>query len=223
MTIQELETEPLTPALAYIIGMVFPLYKEKTDHSGKKYITGCVNHNDVTDAELAIHFKAVLELVGKYNLNIAIKNNKMSDFSISSKKGFSVLIENTNTSLAESIRILTKRVTDIRDCSDNNIKLEFMKACFDGRGSWDTTLHTFSVDCDRYNDNPNKVAYERQDLIKSIFDDYRISVQINRRAPDHKKNDQLRIRLVSIQNFLDVVGLYSAARLNILRKGLKEL
>ena len=49
------------------------------------------------------------------------------------------------------------------------MKKAFARGCFDGRSSFDTTMHFLALDTDR--------IYSRQDLIKSIFEQLKISLQ----------------------------------------------
>ena len=217
MNIRELEKAEMNEALAYALGLIYPLYKEKKLNS-KEYILGCVNHNPgkVTQNELNKHYLAVYKLFQTYMGNTApmIKTNKTSEYSISTKEGFTVLIEKTGITKAECLEILTKKVKEIK-VSSEDIKREFVKGCFDGRASWDTTAHYFSIDVDR--------EYERQDLVTEIIECFGIEINKNRRAWEHKKNDQLRIKPDTLENFMSNVGMYSACRVNIVEKAMQLL
>lgn len=66
MTIIELADVELSEGVAYLVGLLFPLLIDKqeiidTFHK-RKYIAGCVNHNDVSNEDLAYHFKEVFNL-----------------------------------------------------------------------------------------------------------------------------------------------------------------
>src|SRR5574344_704936 len=218
MRISKIESAELSPAICYIIGLVYPLTKEK-DYENHKYIIGSINNNVnmITDEELAVHFHTILNIFQKENLDIdCLKNNKCRDFgfSISAKKGFSVVIDATNYTSKDIQEVLTKKVREIKN-SPEKYKKEFAKGCFDGRGSWDTTAKYFSVDVDR--------NHSKQDLIESVFTDLDIELNKNQRAIDHQKNDQLRIKPTSIKKYLDEIGTYSIARKIILENGIKTL
>lgn len=215
ISIDEIKVTNMTEGLSYVVGLCLPLYKEK-EFNNKKYLIGSVNHNTVNEENIAVHFKEILGLLKKSNLNsICLLNNKNStSFSISTKKGFSVLIENTNISKAESMEILITKFKEIINSSDE-CKKSFLRAIFDSRGSWDNSRHYFSVDVDR--------NHKLQSSIQSLFRSFDIEVELNQRAPDYPKNDQLRIRPRSVNVFLNKIGLYSIERKIILQKGIKEI
>lgn len=215
MTITELKTAELNQGLAYTLGLIYPLYKTGQDKNGKSFIKGCVNYNTVTEEDLAEHFKFVINFLSENNLdNIDVKANKQADYSISPKKGFSILIWNENKTESECLKVLTQRVKDIKESNNDEIKKAFMRGCFDGRSSFDTTMHFLALDTDR--------VYERQDLIKSIFDDLDIDLNLNRRAPDHPKNDQIRLKPQSLSKYMIEVDLYSKVRKQAVINYIKE-
>lgn len=217
MNIYELENHEMNLALAYALGLMYPLYKEKKLNE-KEYILGCVNHNSgmITQNEINAHYIAIRELFNKYigaNV-IELKTNKCTDYRISSKEGFSVLIEKTGVSKEKCIEIMTKRVEEIKESSDD-IKKEFVKGCFDGRASWDKTAHLLSIDVDR--------DYNRQDLIRDIVVSLGIDLNINRRVKNHPKHDQLRIKRNSLRYFMDNINFYSICRANIVNNAINSI
>lgn len=228
MTIIELADVELSEGVAYLVGLLFPLLIDKqeiidTFHK-RKYIAGCVNHNDVSNEDLAYHFKEVFNLFKRCNLNkVDIKNNakdpaKKFDFSCSPKKGFTCLIETTGVSIEITERILREKVDAIKNSTAENRRM-FTRACFDGRGSWDSTLHMFSVDIDRK--ERRRDQFLLQQISESVIGEK--SIQLNQREWNHKKHDQMRIRKDFIRTFLNNVGLYSIARKNILLNGLANI
>ncbi len=81
MTINELAQTNMSEGLAYLIGLTFPLLTDKEEivdkFHNRKYVGGCVNHNEVSDEDKAIHFQCVLRLFASCDiLNVTIKNNK---------------------------------------------------------------------------------------------------------------------------------------------------
>lgn len=216
MNIKELQNAQMNKALAYALGLMYPLYKEK-ELNAREYILGCVNHNPgkVTQDELNKHLRDVYKMFKECMGSSApeIKTNKTVEYTISPKAGFTVLVEKTGVSETECIKILTQKVEEIKK-SSSEIKKEFVKGCFDGRSSWDTTAHYLSIDVDR--------VYERQDLVIEIIESLGIVINNNRRDADHKKNDQIRIKPDSLDYFMSNIGLYSACRTNIVESA-KEL
>ena len=232
MTIYQLASSPITEPVAYVLGLVFPLFIDKKEvfdkFNGKKYAAGCVNYNSnmVTDSALAEHFRIVNNLCKKIDCQIKTNGKdkyRVNDFSCSPKKGFSCLIDTTGVSKEQCEIIFRNLVKDIKVSDNFKLKSTFIRACFDGRGSWDTTLHCFSVDIDRK--VPDKTKRCDQFLIKSICDSVLCgdAVQINQRDWVHKKNDQLRIRKNYLRKFLTSVDLYSIARKQILMNGLNDI
>lgn len=217
MTILELEQASMNPGLAYALGLIYPLYKEKV-LNGCEYILGSVNHNSgkVSQSQLADHYKAVFELFAKNNLSTALtlKTNKCPEYTITAKEGFTVLIDKTNVDKEQCLDILTKKVKDI-SISNKTIKTEFVKGCFDGRSSFDTTYHFLALDVDR--------NYERQDLIIEITQSLQIELNVNRREINHAKNDQIRIKPTNILYYITNIGTYSSCRKQIIEKALHTL
>jgi hypothetical protein len=217
MTIDELYQIKVNKAVAYIVGLIFPLYKNVM-FDGKDCIAGCVNHNSnmITPTELASHYNSVYNLI---NSEIGIDNvvlvaNKNEINNVSPKEGFSVLIDKTGKTDKYCLDVLTNITNNIlKESSD--IRKEFVKGCFDGRSSWDTTAHYLSIDVDR--------DYSRQDLIEKVILLEGIKVNINRRELNHPKNDQIRIKVDSIKKFISNIGLYSTCRLTLVNHGISKL
>lgn len=212
MNIKELEQTQMNNALAYTLGLIFPLYKELTLDNENSFILGCVNHNagKVTQEEILKHYIAVCRLFNMYygDKGPQIKANKTEEYTISPKLGFSVLVEKNGVSKNECIDILTKKVEVICNSSEV-IKKEFIKGCFDGRASFDTTYNYLSIDVDR--------DYKRQDLIINIIEKIGLEINNNRRKDNYEKNDQIRIKPKSLNKFMSIVGLYSVCRERIIK------
>lgn len=207
MTILELESFEINSGISYILGLIFPLYKTGSNNESEEFIKGCINYNSISEEELANHFKLVMNFLEENKIdNIDIKANKQPDFSISPKKGFSVLIWKESLSDEDCIKILTKKIIEIKESNNIEVKKTFAKGCFDGRSSFDTTYHCLSIDTDQ--------IYDRQDLIKSIFDDLEISLNLNRRAINYGKNDQLRIMPKFLEKYIKDINLFSYFRKN---------
>ena len=226
MTINELAQTKMSEGLAYLIGLLYPLLTDKKEivdkFHNRKYIGGNVNHNEVSVEDIAAHFNSVLKLFANCNLtNIIIKNNKKDpaqkkDFSCSSKMGFTCLVETTGVGINNTESILKKKVQEI-EVADIDTRKAFVRGFFDGRGSWDNTLHMFSVDVDR---NPSRTRW-LQKICESVIGDG--SVQLNLRESNHPKNDQMRIRKNYLRRFLTSVGLFSVARKDILENHVMKL
>ena len=167
----------------------------------------------VTDENLTNHYKEIRKLTNSDSItkSVEIKDNKVNK--INKKRGFSILIDKTGYTDDECINILLDKTKEIANASDD-IKREFVRGCFDGRGSWDTTMRCLSVDVDR--------DYDKQNLIADIIESLGITVNINRRDIDHKKNDQIRIKKESVKDYIDNVGFYSVCRKKQIENGIAD-
>ena len=47
MTILELDDIKLNQGIAYVLGLIYPLYKTGKDNNGNEFIKGCVNYNSI--------------------------------------------------------------------------------------------------------------------------------------------------------------------------------
>lgn len=212
MNISELESCSINPAVAYILGLVYPLYKEK-DILTKSFLVGAINHQPgmINDEDLAVHFKSVKDLFDKElgDSKVQITANQTDKYSVSSKAGFSILIEKTNVSKNECLEILDKKIQELK-LSDIVNRIHFVRGCFDGRSSFDTTTHYISIDVDR-----DEI---RQNQIEEIINSVGLDVNINRRGEGHPKNDQIRIQKNCGEKFMKTIGFYSKRRTDIVNK-----
>lgn len=212
MDIRDLEECNINPAVAYILGLIYPLYKEKTILS-KSFLVGAINHQPgmISDEDLAEHFKRVKDLFDKYleNNYVQISANQTNEYSVSPKAGFSILIEKTNATKDECLDILDDKIQDLKLC-DDECRKHFVRGCFDGRSSFDTTTHYISVDVDR--------DELRQNQIEEIINSVGIDVNINRRGEGHPKNDQIRVQKNCGEKFMRIIGFYSKRRTDIVNK-----
>ena len=196
---------PLSNSKAYLLGLIVPLLKEIPDKGMKSYVVGQVSHNPnkIDDAQLLSHFKSIVEMCNNDQVEFLIKDNtfKIGSSSISSKVGFSVILEN-------DVKKVDKQLTDLLVDSINwdleHIKM-LIRGFFDGRSSVDTTYGYLSLDVDR--------NYEKQDEIKNIINTLGIEVNINKRTKDHSKKDQIRIARKDKDNYITLVGFFSVVRL----------
>lgn len=214
MKASEFINSGITPATAYIIGLALPLYKEKLLRD-RTYIIGAVNHNAnmITEEEIALHFMSVNSLFEEYLPNAddsLIYNQSPIYGTIQPKKGFSVIIEkdvDIYSNLVECSKQILYKPEDIR--------VAFVKGCFDGRSSFDTSRHYLSIDVDR--------DHDMQEIIKGIINSLGIFVNLNQREYDHPKNDQVRIEPHSLGKFMMKVGFYSERRRKIIQNYLNSL
>ena len=118
MNIREIEWCKMTPALAYVLGMIFPLCKTKkiAQLGEKEFLIGSVNHNSgmVSEEELNQHYLKVYQLLNKYDdiKQIELRTNKSVDYNVSPKEGFSIMIEITDVDMDEVIDIIRKDKRD---------------------------------------------------------------------------------------------------------------
>ena len=212
MNIKELGDCNINPAVAYILGLIYPLYKEK-DILTKSFLIGAINHQPgmINDEDLAVHFKSVKDLFDKYlgDNSVQITANQTDKYSVSPKAGFSILIEKTNFTKEECLGILDKKIQDL-ELSDDESRKHFVRGCFDGRSSFDTTTHYISIDVDR--------DELRQNQIERIINNVGLDVNINRRGVGHPKNDQIRIQKNCGEKFIKTIGFYSKRRTDIVSK-----
>lgn len=224
MTIKQLCSKTLTPAIAYAVGMVLPLYKEKTLNE-TTYIIGSVNHNHnpenvaleipntsltyISEAEIAEHFNKIYNFFANNQLDVRILANSNYLGTISAKKGFSILFEKEENTTQECKNMLNNILDKIKEEDSLEIKRCFIKGCFDGRSSIDWNnkkkiIRYFSLDVDR--------IYSIQDKISEIAQSIGISVNLNRREEEHSKNDQIRIKPETFSKFKENIGFFSPLR-----------
>lgn len=210
MTITELKNAPLNEGVAYLLGLIYPLYTEARI-DGKECIVGGVryNANKVTQEELDIHFNKVFKLLNKYFADNMpdLRSNKELGHPLSLKLGFSIIIDKDNLTDNQCKAIFHDMVSEIAT-STIAIKSEFVKGCFDGRASWDKTACYIALDIDR---NSTK-----QQLLESIIKSLGISVNLNCRGAGHPKHDQLRIKKDSVKKFMTTIDLYSECKKKII-------
>lgn len=216
MKVSELCVDNITESVAYMIGLMYPFCKTK-EILGSTYVVGSINHNAnmITQDDIIKHYQKIGKLMKTHEITSKIEikaNKKKGDYSISTKEGFSLLLQIDGQSFEEILQIFHKLTTQIKDCEQINIKQNFACGCFDGRSSYDKTTGYLSLDVDR--DHP------RQTLIKEILTSLGISANLNQRDTNHKKNDQIRIDKASVKDFMDKIGLYSVKRTEIIRSAI---
>jgi hypothetical protein len=206
MNVKDLCSLNFNHAKAYILGMIYPLYK-KIEYDNKNVLLGSVNHNNnmINVDDLVGHFQKIIRLLKKYNIpsNIIKNNDQLKGVM---KKGFSIVIEANDP---EFDNLINKEIDKIIK-ETTEIKKYFLIGCFDGRSSYDKTAKYLSVDIDR--------DYIKQDKIKEIAESLGIDINLNRRDCNHKKNDQMRIKRDSLKKFFNSIGLLSIRRSNILKE-----
>lgn len=202
MEMSELCSLPMDEAKAYVLGLCFPLFRE-TKLKDKRVILGCVNHNEASDELISIHYSRLFDLLKEngYHERIEILDNKTVGIN---KKGFTVVIESDDNAQKLMDEVVNNLVNE-----SMNIREYFLKGCFDGRSSYDKTLKCLSVDVDR--------DEAKQDLIYDVGLSLGFGFNLNRRAKDHKKNDQVRVKRMDLIKFLNNIGFLSEIRAKILR------
>lgn len=209
MKISEFFKLGINPATSYILGLSFPLLKVKEMGNGY-YILGSVNHNAnmITDQEITMHFMEVSKLLSDHlsaNLDmVLVYNNSPIYGKVQPKLGFSVVMQLDDENYLERMRMM---VMELKDAPEN-CRVQFVRGCFDGRSSFDTSRHYLSLDVDR--------DHRRQNLIASIIGSLGINVDLNQRDDDHPKNDQIRIVPQKLRLYMTKVGFYSVRREKII-------
>lgn len=202
MKMSELCGLPMDETKAYLLGLCFPLFRE-TKFKDKRVILGCVNHNKASDELISIHYSRLFDLLKEngFHERIQILENKTLGIK---KKGFTVVIESDDNAQKLMDEVVSNLVNE-----NKNIREHFIKGCFDGRSSYDKTLMCLSVDVDR--------DETKQDLIYGVGLSLGFGFNLNRRAKDHEKNDQVRVRRTDLKKFLNNIGFLSEIRAEKLR------
>lgn len=215
MKISEFFKLGINPATSYILGLSFPLLKVK-DLGNGYYILGSVNHNAnmITDPEITMHFMEVSKLL---SIHLSSKLDKILVYNhspiygiIQPKLGFSVVLQLDDDNYLERMRMM---VMELKKAPEN-CRVQFVRGCFDGRSSFDTSRHYLSLDVDR--------DHQKQNLIVSIIGSLGINVDLNQRDKDHPKNDQIRIVPQNLRLYMTKVGFYSVRREEIISNYLNK-
>lgn len=216
MKISEFFSLGINPATSYVLGLSFPLLKVKEMKNGY-YILGSVNHNVgmITDQEITLHFMEISKLFSEYMKSsldmLLVYNNSPIYGKVQPKLGFSVVMQIDDKYYLDKMQ---KMVAELKDASEL-CRVHFVRGCFDGRSSFDTSRHYLSLDVDR--------DHRRQSLISSIIGSIGIKVDLNQRDFDHPKNDQIRIVPQNLRLFMTKVGFYSVRRDTIISNYLKSV
>lgn len=221
MTLDEFVVLKMTPAKAFILGMVFPLYTEKTAKNEKRYILGQVRHNAkyISEDDLLEHHKLIKKFLREYDLAekiqvVANQTEEMGNLS-GALRGFTLLIEKeeseSDSTSFEKIFNLVKKI----DNESNEIKKYFVKGIFDGRSSMDTNSHLIVVD---YN-----LEGEAAETFSSIVGSLGFDLVPNKRHEGEGRNAQFRIKTNSLAKFNNEIGFFSVRRQNYLNDMLRKL
>ncbi len=205
MKITDLDIDEVNQGIAYSVGLIYPLIKVVT-YESKEYVAGQINHhgNMITDEELSSHFNQVHSFLSQYISNDLLLLGNLSN-RLGNKKGFSLLVEKNDN---DFIGILDRIVEIISNSESIDVKKYFIRGCFDGRSSYDTTSGYLSIDVDR--------DYNKQDKIKNIINNFDIDVNLNQRDLLHPKNDQIRIQRRNLDDFMNKIGFFSVRRIAII-------
>lgn len=209
MKISDIANIKMNNGLAYILGLIYTRYTQK-NILGKEYIVGNVNHNanKITSEEIAAHYKDVNNFL-KENIDeqlIDLRTNKCSDYTISPKKGFSILIDMEENTQEHCETIINDRINEILGASEE-MKAYFIRGCFDGRASFDTNFHLIALDVEN---NSEKI-----DMVIKIAKSIGIDIQENSRNTNTQgKMLQLRVKTASLNKYMTKVGFFSIRRRN---------
>lgn len=217
MTVQELENIPMSPALAYVLGLIFPLYKEVLNDYGSM-ILGCVSHNPqpnktpnkvITADQLRLHWSRVYDLLNDIpKLQQSMKKNDSEIFRGAKLKpwGFSLFIQKNNIGTSAAKKIIHQRVDEIsKTAVRSDIKKMFIRGCFDGRSSVDDNAGLLAVDM-----NLNEADLS---MLNSIMNEFNLKMSNNHRNDSDPRNFQFRIKRESLRIFRNMIGLFSERRL----------
>lgn len=221
MTLNEFAKLEITAAKAFILGLIFPLYTEKTAKDGKTYILGAVRHkaNHVSEDDILEHHKNIKKFLREYNLaeKIQIVANQTEEYGNLSGglRGFSILLEKEKSeSFTDSFNKIFLLVKNLENESIE-IKRFFLKGVFDGRGSVDTNSHLIVVDYKLPND-----AFE---TFSNIIISLGFEITPNKRHLGEGRNAQFRIKTNSLEKFRNEIGFFSIRRKKYLNDMIKKL
>lgn len=221
MTLNEFVKLEITAAKAFILGLIFPLYTEKTAKDGKTYILGAVRHkaNHVSEDDILEHHKTIKKFLREYNLaeKIQIVANQTEEYGNFSRglRGFSILLEKEKSeSFTDSFNKIFLLVKNLENESIE-IKRFFLKGVFDGRGSIDTNSHLIVVDY-KLPDN----AFE---TFSNIIISLGFEITPNKRHSGEGRNAQFRIKTNSLEKFRNEIGFFSIRRKKYLDDMIKNL
>ena len=221
MTLDEFIELEINPAKAFILGMIFPLYTEKTAKNGKRYILGQVRHNakHISEDDLLEHHKLIKRFLKEFEIaeKIQVVANQTEEFGNLSGplRGFTLLIEKeekeSESSSFERIFNLVKEI----DNENDELKKYFVKGVFDGRSSMDTNSHLIVVD---YN-----LEGEAAEIFSSIVSSLGFDLVPNKRHEGEGRNAQFRIKTSGLSKFNNEIGFFSVRRQKYLNDMLREL
>lgn len=221
MTLEEFVNLEMSPAKAFLLGMIFPLYTEKTAANGNRYVLAQVRHNaaHISEEDILEHHKRIKQFLGSYKLSekIKITANQTEEFGNLSGalRGFTLLIEKDSSENENaSFQKIYKLVSKLKFESIEN-KRFFIKGIFDGRCSMDTNSHLIVVDY--------KLSEDTFQTFSDIVESVGFELTPNKRHDGEARNAQFRIKTSSLKKFNDEIGFFSVRRQNYLNDMLKKL
>lgn len=210
MVLSKLCSGEINKSKAYVLGLTFPLTVTKKIE-GKEYLLGRINHNHgmINNEQLFTHYSNIDDMLKEDQMEreIIIKDNK----GLSSKRGFTILTEIDSSNYQEIMLDAVKRIQQ----GPESIKKYFVMGCFDGRASMDNTTGFIAIDVDR--------NYSKQEVIDKIISNLDIGVNLNQRADNHRKNDQIRIKKTDREKYLNDIGFLSVKRTELLKKNIVKV
>ena len=225
MTIDGFVELDMVPVKAYLLGMIYPFYTEKTAKNGKTYVLAQVKYkaDKISEDDIFEHHKRVKAFLRESKLadDIQVVSNQTEEFGNLSgaMRGFSLLIEKSGTEESETtFNKIFKEVNKLKK-GEPQIKKFFLKGIFDGRGSMDTNSHLIVVDY--------KFQFDNSDVAFNLFSELVTSLGFelvpNIRHEGEKRNPQFRIKKTSLEKFKTEIGFFSVRRERYLDEMLKEL
>ncbi len=225
MTLDEFVNLEMSPAKAFIIGMVFPLYTETTAANNRRYILAQVRHNAayISEDDILEHHKIIKSFLRENNLvdKIQIVANQTQEYGnlAGAQRGFTLLIEKDKNESAENS--FNKIYNEFKKLKDQSVDIQryFLKGVFDGRGSMDTNSHLIVVDYRFDYGNSERILSNFSELVTSLG----FELTPNGRHPGEGRNPQFRIKKKSLLKFKTEIGFFSVRRKNYLDAMLNDL
>ena len=212
ITVKEFCSLPYSNGVAYVLGLVYPLFKVQELTAGSRcqsYLIGSVNHNPghITHEDLKNHHLSVSELLRPIDSGLIYDN---SVYHITRKQGFSVILAIGDSTESASKVLISEKVKGLQ-CQGLETKKYFVRGCFDGRSSFDKTTGMLAIDVDR--------DITKQNIIYEIALSIGIDLNLNQRGSGHPKNDQIRVKKSSLAKYNSKIGFYSTYRERQCKKG----
>ena len=215
MTITEFCDLKQSPAVAYVLGLIFPSCKI-LEKRNQVIVLGCVSYHSqpnknpdkcVTVEQITMHWNRVYDFLEATPVLLqSIRHNNDDLFKGAHlKKGFSIYFDiNEGLTTADVKHILSNKVQDVLSSNNREIQKFFLRGCFDGRSSVDDKSGLLALDID--------LSQNDLDLLNRIADIFGLQRSNNARNVHESRAFQYRIKKESLSTFYNEIGFFSERR-----------